>query len=775
MMRARGWVGAPAVLAVLVLGTVAIPPAASAGAAPPTVTGLTPPAGHLDGGDTVTIVGRGLSTARRVHFGSATSTQLSHVSPRSLRVVTPAHAAGTVSVRVDTDAGRSGRSMQARFTYTDPPAHLNWSQPAEPDPASLADGYGQISCASSQLCLTFGNPKAATHTQLLMLQNGTWQWVALPASTAGPAVRADKGACPSTTFCMTAGWSGTSGDYHPTVWTWNGTSWSVSLVESSTRQDLDPSSLYHLDDDTADDRWSAVECAADDEYCIVEDSFGATTIYDNGSWMSPAVGFQPVSCATRTFCLIYTGSLAGFAVWDGTVLHPVGNPFGKNAFVTGASCAPPTFCLAEASSLNPERHQYATLDNDTWSTPQDMSVIGGLSCTSPASCWALGVDSVSGTGSLASHFDGTTWSAAQRTGTFEGFVAGLSCWSAAGCEATTSYAMFLTLKAPRWHATTPLKRTGHPTAVSCASRTMCVEVDATGNAATFDGTRWHPPVAIDNGRPLVAVSCLSTTVCMAADYIGYAVKFANGRWHTPRRVLPPNEFGAHLSCGSPRFCVAWSGDGDVAVYDGHWHKSRRLDRNHKGPLNDLSCTTGPFCIALALESDGTQVFTYDGRWHRIQGVVHKSKVLDDVSCTSRHFCLAVGSGIILRYDGSWHQRTWRPSVYEVYRLSCVRHFCAIAGEKQMWMLNDGALGIAIPKSAGLSMRSGPTCGTRHFCLVNTKKDAGTSLVAVDGGSWGDTRVPRSDNPAGYYGRLGDCTRDFCTMFTSLGEENHTRV
>src|SRR4051794_14068143 len=104
MMRGRGWATVPTVLALL--GGGAALPASTAGAAgSPTVSGLTPPAGHPGGGDTVTIVGRGLDTARRIHFGSAVSTQLSHITPTHLRVVTPAHAAGTVSVRVDTANG----------------------------------------------------------------------------------------------------------------------------------------------------------------------------------------------------------------------------------------------------------------------------------------------------------------------------------------------------------------------------------------------------------------------------------------------------------------------------------------------------------------------------------------------------------------------------------------------------------------------------------------------------------------------------------------------
>ena len=76
--------------------------------AAPTLTKVTPPAGKMAGGTTVTLTGtgfvdRGHGLVRR-HGG----TTVTVVSPTEITVKTPAHAAGTVTVTVTTPGGTSG-------------------------------------------------------------------------------------------------------------------------------------------------------------------------------------------------------------------------------------------------------------------------------------------------------------------------------------------------------------------------------------------------------------------------------------------------------------------------------------------------------------------------------------------------------------------------------------------------------------------------------------------------------------------------------------------
>jgi hypothetical protein len=77
----------------------------------PTVTDASPVSGTALGGTTVTLTGTGfmssagLSYVESVKFGSANATSFSVVSATSITAVSPAHAAGVVSVIVNTSGG----------------------------------------------------------------------------------------------------------------------------------------------------------------------------------------------------------------------------------------------------------------------------------------------------------------------------------------------------------------------------------------------------------------------------------------------------------------------------------------------------------------------------------------------------------------------------------------------------------------------------------------------------------------------------------------------
>jgi hypothetical protein len=86
--------------------------------AAPTVSKVKPSSGGAAGGTKVTIKGHGLSGAKKVLFGSAKGSKLTKVSSSKLTVLAPAHAAGTVDVRVVTNHGKSKVTTKDRFTYT---------------------------------------------------------------------------------------------------------------------------------------------------------------------------------------------------------------------------------------------------------------------------------------------------------------------------------------------------------------------------------------------------------------------------------------------------------------------------------------------------------------------------------------------------------------------------------------------------------------------------------------------------------------------------------
>ena len=84
----------------------------------PAVTSLSPASGTRLGGTTVTITGTGFTDAATISFGGTAGTGVTFVSATSISVISPAHAAGVVDVRVTTVGGTSAIVAADRFTYT---------------------------------------------------------------------------------------------------------------------------------------------------------------------------------------------------------------------------------------------------------------------------------------------------------------------------------------------------------------------------------------------------------------------------------------------------------------------------------------------------------------------------------------------------------------------------------------------------------------------------------------------------------------------------------
>jgi len=84
---------------------------------PPAVTKLSPKAGSGKGGTTVTITGERFTGATAVKFGSTPAASFKVKSATSITAVTPAEAAGTVSVTVTTPNGTSVPGPKAKFKF----------------------------------------------------------------------------------------------------------------------------------------------------------------------------------------------------------------------------------------------------------------------------------------------------------------------------------------------------------------------------------------------------------------------------------------------------------------------------------------------------------------------------------------------------------------------------------------------------------------------------------------------------------------------------------
>ncbi|HLI72270.1 MAG TPA: IPT/TIG domain-containing protein [Acidimicrobiales bacterium] len=88
---------------------------------PPVVTGVSPPAGPMAGGNTVVISGTDLGGTTAVHFGTAAATSFTVNGPTEVTATAPPHASGPVDVTVTTTGATSASSSADLYTY-DPPA-----------------------------------------------------------------------------------------------------------------------------------------------------------------------------------------------------------------------------------------------------------------------------------------------------------------------------------------------------------------------------------------------------------------------------------------------------------------------------------------------------------------------------------------------------------------------------------------------------------------------------------------------------------------------------
>ena len=103
-------------------GSGASPPTTFLYYAPITVTSIVPPVGSSAGGQTVTVHGTGLTGAIAVAFGATTSTTITVIDDTTLTVLTPAHADGTVDVRVTNTRATSPVNAPAdEFTFVPVP------------------------------------------------------------------------------------------------------------------------------------------------------------------------------------------------------------------------------------------------------------------------------------------------------------------------------------------------------------------------------------------------------------------------------------------------------------------------------------------------------------------------------------------------------------------------------------------------------------------------------------------------------------------------------
>jgi hypothetical protein len=222
------------------------------------------------------------------------------------------------------------------------------------------------------------------------------------------------------------------------------------------------------------------------------------------------------------------------------------------------SCASSTFCfalIAQKAFVYDGRTWLATADTITTPLP-----IMAISCSSRSFCLA-GDDG----GNIYS-YAGAAWSKIdQVTGDA---ISSISCPSSAFCAVATHLGDVVTYSHGAWSRAQSLGGSVGLAYVSCDSTSSCTAVRGESAFSYVDG-EWSGGQIVTTGSNVTSnlsgvqpslggVTCPSSTSCMAGDDLGNVFTQSAGRWSSGQLITGPTDVVA-LSCGSPRFCVAFGG------------------------------------------------------------------------------------------------------------------------------------------------------------------------------------------------------------------------
>jgi hypothetical protein len=161
----------------------------------PTVISVSPVSGTTVGGTTVTITGTYFYSGASVDFGGSACTSVTITSTTSLTCVTPANAAGAVTVSVISAFSTTG-TLPSGYTYVSSPATISFvtgsSSPTPPNP----DSYGTTSTNITHTFTLTNTGGSATSADLAVTIGGAdpAAW-AIGTDTCSGAALASAGTC----------------------------------------------------------------------------------------------------------------------------------------------------------------------------------------------------------------------------------------------------------------------------------------------------------------------------------------------------------------------------------------------------------------------------------------------------------------------------------------------------------------------------------------------------------------------------------------------------
>jgi hypothetical protein len=325
-----------------------------------------------------------------------------------------------------------------------------------------------------------------------------------------------------------------------------------------------------------------------------------------------------VSCTSTTSCVAVgaygdastQGEQGLSETWNGTAwsIVSIGGPGTVSNQLNGVSCTSSENCVGVGmyyTGTRPPQTLIESWNGSAWSVmaspngSTEYNQLDGVSCTSWASCVAVGYYQPKGSPYLATlveSWNGTSWSivASPNPGTHSNFLKQVSCASSTSCVASgtarsvhTEQSLLETWDGSVWTAVALPNPTGKTLwlgGVSCVTSTSCVAVGYSvgtkkGSAdrtltESWDGASWtampSPNHDLENNG-LESVACTSSISCVAV-----------GSYEAAPAETPPNN--------NLVLVESWNGIS--------WAIVASQNRGVDDGLNGVSCTAPTSCVAV---------------------------------------------------------------------------------------------------------------------------------------------------------------------------------
>jgi hypothetical protein len=360
-------------------------------------------------------------------------------------------------------------------------------------------------------------------------------------------------ACTSAQNCMAVGWyqaSGRGSVYFTLAEAWNGSAWTIVTIPSPQHRG-------------GGAQLNAISCISSTDCMAVGESLILTS----------------------------TGNLVPSPLaeaWNGSRWTIVPTPKLRNAgaSLNDIACTSASACMAVGNRGTPASPNDLTLaeswNGSNWKLvrtpppPARGTALSGISCTSSASCMAVGYYGFNGANNsqitLSEHWNGTTWRILTTPNPGNsGALGGVACSSASACMATGDH--FVKNSATRIIATL---------------------------SEHWDGTRWHVQPSPNPAAAALAafgdVSCVSPSACMG---VGTATD----------------------DTGEENFTLAQSWNGTSWTIVNTPSPGSFIDT-----LNGVSCTAATACMAVGAFDGTANVFTLAERWNGTSWTMLKTPV-----------------------------------------------------------------------------------------------------------------------------------------------------